>query len=465
MSTLLTLQNLRKSMGGRLLLDVGRFEIEEGACLVLSGRNGAGKSTLLKIIAGLEPPDQLDVTYGGQTQPWRQVRRRLQQEVVYLHQQPYMFDRSVEENIAYGLRLAGVSKPDIPHKVSRALEWAGLKHLAGKNARRLSGGEKQRVALTRARVLSPRLLLLDEPFASMDLDSREQSLFFIHRLREEGIGTIITTHEPSVARVLDGRHLHLCKTGPCRYTMVRPFLYDREHKQTRLSARGDIPSMSPPSDVIAGPATDTTGNSGDDRPHSPLQDVTGVILSGGMGRRMGGQDKGLLPIDGNVLVSHIINTISPQVSSLLINANRNLDNYRGFGHPVVQDMLGEYFGPLVGIASAMQVSETPYLLSVPCDSPLLPADLASRLYQALKKTDADISVAHDGTRLQPVFAMLKRALLPDLLDYLENGGRKIDTWYGEHSLVLVDFSDRPEAFLNINTPEELSQLEAVKRQS
>jgi molybdopterin-guanine dinucleotide biosynthesis protein A len=190
-----------------------------------------------------------------------------------------------------------------------------------------------------------------------------------------------------------------------------------------------------------------------------------VILAGGMGRRMGGQDKGLLRLHGRPLVARVVDALLPQVGSLLINANRNLDSYRALGHPVVQDTVGDFFGPLVGMASAMQAAATPYLLSVPCDSPLLPGDLCARLYRTLKSADAHISVAHDGSRMQPVFALLRRELLPDLLDYLRGGGRKIDTWYGRHRLALADFSDRSDAFLNINTPEELNNLEAMKRQS
>lgn len=465
MSTLLRLEDLRKSIGDRLLLEIERFEIGEGVCLLLSGRNGAGKSTLLKIIAGLEAPDRSDVVYQGKTLRWRQARRQLQRDVVYLHQHPYLFDRSVEENVGYGLKLAGVEKKAIADKVAQALEWAGLTHLAGKNALRLSGGEKQRVALTRARVLSPKLLLLDEPFASMDLESRQQGLFFIRRLTSEGIGTIVTTHEPSVAQVLGDEHLHLCKTGPCRYTMVQPFLYERDQKRPLLPARGNRPPMPVPTDTVPSPAAIATAQQGGASGSIPKKGITGVILAGGKGRRAGGRDKGLLKVDGRPLISHIIDVVRPQVGSLVINANRNIDIYRALGYPVAQDRMGEFLGPLAGMASAMQDSDTPYLLSVPCDSPLVPADLCAKLYRALQAADADIGVAHDGTRMQPVFALLRRELLPDLRSYLDKGGRKIDTWYKEHRLALADFSDRPNAFLNINTCDELRTLEAMKRKA
>lgn len=193
----------------------------------------------------------------------------------------------------------------------------------------------------------------------------------------------------------------------------------------------------------------------------PKADIAGVILAGGRGRRMGGRDKGLLPVDGRPLIAHIIDAILPQVGSLMISANRNLESYRAFAFPVVADDQGKYLGPLAGMASAMQSASTPYLLSVPCDSPLVPPDLCARLYIDLKKADADISVVHDGKRMQQVFALLRRGLLPDLLDYLGKGGRKIETWYGEHRLVLSDFSERPDAFLNINTSEELEALAKI----
>jgi molybdopterin-guanine dinucleotide biosynthesis protein A len=210
---------------------------------------------------------------------------------------------------------------------------------------------------------------------------------------------------------------------------------------------------------------DKTGVTGrpDDGGDVPVESITGVILAGGMGRRMGGQDKGLLPIDGRPLIAHVIDVLRPQVGPLLINANRNEDSYRELGYPVIKDRVGEFFGPLAGMASALQAANTPFLLTVPCDSPLVPVDLGARLYRRLTAADAQISVAHDGTRMQQVFTLLRRDLLPDLLDYLENGGRKVEAWYGKHRLAFTDFSDRPEAFLNINTPEELKRLEGVRR--
>jgi molybdenum cofactor guanylyltransferase len=176
---------------------------------------------------------------------------------------------------------------------------------------------------------------------------------------------------------------------------------------------------------------------------------------------MGGADKGLLPLAGRPMVEHVVRALEPQVGAILINANRNLERYERLGLPVVCDRMGDFFGPLVGMASAMERATTPYLLTVPCDSPLVPADLAATLYRALADAGAELSVAHDGKRMQPVFALLDRALLPSLLAYLDAGGRKIDTWYAEHRVALADFSGQPQAFLNVNTPEDQAEVERL----
>lgn len=207
---LLQFRHLRKHVGGRCLLDIPTFAIQQGRCILLSGENGAGKTTLLKIIAGLEPPDRAEVHYQGKVLPWRVARRRYRHDVVYVHQTPYLFDCSVTNNVAYGLRRTRLSAVDIRAKVKETLAWAGLAHIARRNARQLSGGEKQRVALARARILSPRILLLDEPTASMDYESRERTYFLIQHLKSQGIGVVITSHElHRVSSVGDVRfHLH-----------------------------------------------------------------------------------------------------------------------------------------------------------------------------------------------------------------------------------------------------------------
>ncbi|CAD7856776.1 MAG: Molybdenum cofactor guanylyltransferase (EC 2.7.7.77) [Olavius algarvensis Gamma 1 endosymbiont] len=454
MTSLLHFSNLRKTISGRRLLDIPEFHIPAGAGIVLTGRNGAGKSMLLKILAGLEPPDRADVTYQGRTTGWQAAKPLLQRDVIYVHQHPYLFDRSVADNIAYGLRRADTPQAEIYAKVQEALAWAGLGHLATRNARHLSGGEKQRVGLTRARVLSPKLLLLDEPLANLDHESRQQAFLLIRRLQAEGISTLVTSHEPQAGAALGDQHRHLCKTGPCKYTIVRPFLYRQDAQRNLAPARPIDPTEHPMSSTPAKHSDPATAN-----PALPKPDITGVILAGGRSQRMGGEDKGLAPVDGRPMIHHIIRTLRPQVGPLLINANRNLDHYRRFGYPVVPDIMGDFYGPLVGMASALQAAETRYLLTVPCDSPLLPDNLAETLHAALHAQQAEIAVAHDGVRMQPVFALLRRDLLANLLAYLEVGGRKIDTWYAQHRLVIADFSDCADTFFNVNTQQERRVLE------
>ncbi len=174
---------------------------------------------------------------------------------------------------------------------------------------------------------------------------------------------------------------------------------------------------------------------------------------------MGGQDKGLVELAGRAMVVHVVAALRPQVGALVINANRNQETYARLGYPVVPDGVGDYFGPLAGMASTMQEAGTRYILTAPCDSPLLPADLAERLYEAMCREDAEIAVAHDGQRMQPVFALLRCDLLDSVLAFLGSGERKIDRWYAQHRSALADFADRPETFLNVNTPAERATLE------
>ncbi len=190
-------------------------------------------------------------------------------------------------------------------------------------------------------------------------------------------------------------------------------------------------------------------------------EITGVVLAGGRATRMGGEDKGLIRVAGRTMVEHVLRAMRPQVSDLLINANRNLDRYRELGVTVVSDFVEGYCGPLAGMASALKVARTRYVMTAPCDSPFLSADLATRLHQALIEDGALIAVADSGGQLEPVFALLDRSLLPSLLAYLEAGERKIDRWYAQHRMTTVDFSDRPEMFLNLNTPEDIVAAEAV----
>lgn len=191
---------------------------------------------------------------------------------------------------------------------------------------------------------------------------------------------------------------------------------------------------------------------------TPHPDITAVILAGGRGSRMGGLDKGLVDFKGRPLISHVIDAIAGQVEALLINANRNLERYGEFGYPVVSDSLGEYQGPLAGLLAAMRVARTRDIVTLPCDGPLIRDDLVERLLQARRRDRAEIAVAHDGQRLQPVYALIPVALRESLQVYLDGGDRKIDLWYTRHSMALADFSDMPMSFVNINTAEERERL-------
>ena len=188
-------------------------------------------------------------------------------------------------------------------------------------------------------------------------------------------------------------------------------------------------------------------------------DITAVILAGGRGRRMGGQDKGLLELNGKLLIDHMLTILRPQVGQVLINANRNQDRYRALGHPVIEDGHRGFQGPLAGFAAALGASATPYVLLLPCDAPRLPDDYATRMVAALLEGTSDIAIAHDGTRLQPVHALISCALTYDLNRFLDQGERKIDRWYAQQRTTLANFSHCPEAFCNLNTPEEHRRLQ------
>lgn len=188
----------------------------------------------------------------------------------------------------------------------------------------------------------------------------------------------------------------------------------------------------------------------------PLSVITGCILAGGLGRRLGGADKGLLTLVDRPLVAHVIARFAPQVDTLLVSANRNHEQYRRHCQQVIGDELSEAAGPLAGIAAALAVAHTPLLAVVPCDSPFLPQRLVSTLHDALERAMADIAVARTADGLQPVFALLATRLAPSLADYLASGERKTDGWYRRHTVVTVDFELEREAFMNINTPNDLA---------
>jgi molybdenum cofactor guanylyltransferase len=190
--------------------------------------------------------------------------------------------------------------------------------------------------------------------------------------------------------------------------------------------------------------------------------ITGLVLAGGRGSRMGGVDKGLQNHQGMSLALHALLRLQAQVGSVMINANRNLGAYEAMGVPVWPDVMPDYPGPLAGLLTGLERCETPYLVSVPCDTPNFPLDLVARLATALVEADAEIAMAaaveHGGLRSQPVFCLLKAALLESLVRYLHGGQRKIDGWTGQHRCVLVEFPDA-SAFVNANTLAELRQLQ------
>lgn len=201
------------------------------------------------------------------------------------------------------------------------------------------------------------------------------------------------------------------------------------------------------------------------------QDITGLILAGGRGSRMGGVDKGLQNFNGMPLALHTLMRLQLQVGTVMINANRNLSAYESFGIEVWPDVLADYAGPLAGFLTGLERCETPYMVTVPCDTPRFPLDLVARLAAALEREDAEIAMAagpeadaqgQTQVRTQPVFCLLKVDLLESLVKFTQGGGRKIDAWTAQHRTVVVPFDqagDDPLAFANANTLAELKQLE------
>ena len=192
-----------------------------------------------------------------------------------------------------------------------------------------------------------------------------------------------------------------------------------------------------------------------------LADITGVVLAGGEGRRMGGRDKGLQLLDGRPLAACVLERLRPQVGQVLISANRNLERYREFGCPVIEDITPDFAGPLAGLQAAMARATTPLLLSAPCDSPYLPADLGLRLRAALQVARADLAVPRAGERVHRAFCLMRCELLPRLEAFLAGGGRKLGLWYESLNSIEVSFDDQAEAFRNINSLVDLDQMAQV----
>jgi molybdopterin-guanine dinucleotide biosynthesis protein A len=186
-----------------------------------------------------------------------------------------------------------------------------------------------------------------------------------------------------------------------------------------------------------------------------MDGVTGIVLAGGQGRRMGGVDKGLQLLHGKPMVAHVLARLRPQVDELLINANQNLADYEKFGHRVVPDAIGRFAGPLAGLHAGLCAASHPLALTAPCDSPFLPSDLFSRLSEKLNSND--LAVAKTGDQAHPVFALVRRSVIANLERFLAGGGRKIDAWYASLKVIEVSFDDEADAFRNINTREELDK--------
>ncbi len=188
--------------------------------------------------------------------------------------------------------------------------------------------------------------------------------------------------------------------------------------------------------------------------------VTGLVLAGGLARRMGGGDKGWQSFRGKALVVHAIERLAPQVETLLINATQNREVYQALGYTVVSDVISGNPGPLAGVHAGLGACTTPLLVTVPCDSPFLPLDLVARLHGALVEADAQLAVVQLGGRPEAVFMLCRREVRDSLGEFLATGGRKIDAWYAALKVIAVPFDD-PAAFVNINTLEELQRLETT----
>ncbi|MEO8132483.1 MAG: molybdenum cofactor guanylyltransferase MobA [Betaproteobacteria bacterium] len=192
--------------------------------------------------------------------------------------------------------------------------------------------------------------------------------------------------------------------------------------------------------------------------------VTGIVLAGGLGRRMGGVDKGLQLLRGRAMVAHVLERLQAQVDALIVNANQNPDQYAALGAPfgarIVPDSIAGFAGPLAGLQAGLAAAQTPLVVTVPCDSPFLPLDLVRRLHAALDADGAQLAVAKTGSRPHPVFALVRASVSEHLEAFLAGGGRKIDTWYAALRVVEVPFDDEAAAFENINTRDELRGFES-----
>ena len=206
---LLVFRGIEKTYAETNILRNVDISLYPGKCILLSGNNGSGKTTLLKIIAGLETPSRAEIELSGKSHSWKSAIRSIRREIIYLHQQPYLLSGTVESNVSYGLRFTHLNRKQLRESVKEALEWAGLADVAKQQAKTLSGGVQQRVAFTRAWILKPKVLLLDEPMANMDIESREQACDLLKRMKSEGMSIVITSHDTNIIDGLIDIHFSL----------------------------------------------------------------------------------------------------------------------------------------------------------------------------------------------------------------------------------------------------------------
>ena len=206
---LLVFRGIEKTFAETNILSNVDISLYPGKCILLSGINGSGKTTLLKIIAGLETPSRAEIEFSGKSHSWKSTIRSIRREIIYLHQQPYLLSGTVESNVSYGLRFTHLNRKQLRESVKEALEWAGLADVAKHQAKTLSGGVQQRVAFTRAWILKPKVLLLDEPMANMDIESREQACDLLKRMKSEGMSIVITSHDTNIIDGLIDSHFSL----------------------------------------------------------------------------------------------------------------------------------------------------------------------------------------------------------------------------------------------------------------
>ena len=206
---LIVFRGIKKNYANATILRNVDIALYHGKCILLSGNNGSGKTTLLKIIAGLETPSCAEIEFSGKSLSWKKAIQGVRKEIIYLHQHPYLLSGTVESNVSYGLRFTHLNRKQLRDSVKEALNWAGLADVAKHKAKTLSGGVQQRVAFTRAWILKPKVLLLDEPMANMDLESREKACDLLKRMKSEGMSIVLTSHDTNIIDGLIDSHFSL----------------------------------------------------------------------------------------------------------------------------------------------------------------------------------------------------------------------------------------------------------------